>query len=75
MVEVMRKRQQKLIGHCVKIGKKGFYKKYAFLKSDVGQNSVGKSKDTNQISRHVSAYKCIKLTYDEIARMSSCCRV
>ena len=43
---------------------------YALYKSEVGQNPVGRPKETylDQISKYVSADKRIKLTGDEIAR-------
>ena len=46
---------------------------YALYKSEVGQNPIGRSKETylDLISKYVSGDKHIKLKADEIARMAS----
>ena len=71
--EVIRERQLKFIGHCLRMGKEEHPNIYALYKSEVGQNSLARPKETylDQISRHVSADKRIKLTADEIARIAS----
>ena len=68
--ELVRERQLKFIGHCLRMDKEEYTNIDALYKSDVGQNPVGRPKETyfDQISKYVSADKRTKLTGDEIAR-------
>ena len=68
--EAIREGHLKFIGHCLRMDKEEYTNIYALYKSEVGQNPVGRPKETylDQISKYVSADKRIKLTGDEIAR-------
>ena len=68
--KLVRKRQLQFTGHCLRMNKEEYANIYALYKSEVGQNSVGRPKETylDQISRYVSGDKRIKLTADEITR-------
>ena len=66
--ELVRERQLKFIGHCLRMDKEEYTNIYALYKSEVGRNPVGRPKDLDQISKYVSAGKRIQLTGDEIAR-------
>ena len=68
--ELVRERQLKFIGHCLRLNQEEPANIYALYKSEVGQNPVGRPKETylDQISRYVTADKRSKLTVDEIAK-------
>ena len=71
--EIVRVRQLKFTGHCLRMNKEEYANIYALYKSEVGQNPIGRPKETylDQISKYVSGDKRIKLTADEIARMAT----
>ena len=71
--EIVRARQLKFTGHCLRMNKEEYANIYALYKSEVGQNPIGRPRETylDQISKYVSGDKRIKLTADEIARMAS----
>ena len=71
--DVIKERQLKFTGHCLRMDKEEYTNIYALYKSEVGQNPVGRPKETylDQISRYVSGDKRIKHTADEIARKAS----
>ena len=68
--ELVRERQLKFIGHCLRLNQEEPANIYALYKSEVGQNPVGRPKETylDQISRYVTTDKRSKLTVDEIAK-------
>jgi hypothetical protein len=71
--EIVRERQLKFTGHCIRMNKEEYTNIYALYKSEVGHNPIGRPKETylDLISKYVSGDKRIKLIADEIARMAS----
>ena len=68
--EMIRKRQLKFIGHCLRMWKEQYSNLYDLYKSEeIRQNSVGDIEICDQISRHVIADQVSKLTANEIARL------
>lgn len=67
--DMIRKRQLKFVGHCLRMDKNENANIYVLYKSEVGQNPVGRPKETylDQISGQVTGDKRFKLTADEIA--------
>ena len=68
--ELIRERQLKFIGHCLRMDREEPANIYALYKSEVGQNPVGRPRETylDQISRYVTTDKRVKLSGEEIAR-------
>ena len=68
--ELVRERQLKFVGHCLRMDKEEPANIYVLYKSEVGKNPVGRPRETylDQISRHISEDKRAKLSAEEIAR-------
>lgn len=68
--ELIRERQLKFVGHFLQMDIEEPANIYALYKSEVGQNPVGRPRDTclDQISGYVSSEKCVKLSVEQISR-------